>query len=557
MKKNKLSFFFYATPVVFMLLVPALQIDAQTMVKDIAAGAFNSSPVYLTAVNGTLFFQAWDATNGKELWKSDGTPGGTVLVKDIRVGAGDSNPSGLVNVNGTLYFSADDGTDGIELWKSDGSAAGTVLVKDIMPGINGSGTSSLINMNGTLYFTANDGTGTELWKSDGSSGGTVLVKDIYPGSSGSSPFDLTVVNSSLFFGATDGTHGAELWKSDGSSGGTVMVKDIFPGSAGSTFTGTYSLADINGIAYFNAENGANGFELWKSDGTDTGTVLVKDIYPGSNGSSPNNITNINGIAYFIVNDGAHGEELWKSDGSDMGTVMVKDIYPGSFGSFNDPVADLTSVNGTLYFSATDGINGSELWKSDGTDPGTVMVKDINPGSNSAMSGLFPYYTNIGGTIYFNAFGSAGNELWKSDGTIGGTVMLNDINSGNNSSYPSYLANVAGTLFFSADDGVHGIELWKYDTAAVNVNELAAEPIHLNLYPNPTHGNFLIHIQDEKSVGENREITISNAFGETIYSNSTFKQQSTNQISISGISEGIYFVKVSEMDRQTVQKLIIQ
>src|SRR5882724_1871672 len=89
----------------------SFQTNAQVMVKDIAAGALNSSPSYLINVNGTLFFQAWDATNGYELWKSDGTASGTVLVKDIRPGAGDSNPADLININGTLYFSVDDGTD--------------------------------------------------------------------------------------------------------------------------------------------------------------------------------------------------------------------------------------------------------------------------------------------------------------------------------------------------------------------------------------------------------------------------------------------------------------
>src|SRR5256885_1924875 len=108
MEKNRPFFLFYAAAANFMFFIPALHTDAQTMVKD------------------------------------------------IRPGAGDSNPSGLTDVNGTLYFSVDDGTDGIELWKSDGSAGGTMLVKDIMAGINGSGPSSLTNMNGTLYFTASD-----------------------------------------------------------------------------------------------------------------------------------------------------------------------------------------------------------------------------------------------------------------------------------------------------------------------------------------------------------------------------------------------------------------
>ena len=86
------------------------------LVHDISPGASSSSPSSLTNVNGTLFFQAFDGTNGSELWKSDGTEGGTVLVRDIWPGTSHSNPDSLTNVNGTLFFVADDGLHGQELW---------------------------------------------------------------------------------------------------------------------------------------------------------------------------------------------------------------------------------------------------------------------------------------------------------------------------------------------------------------------------------------------------------------------------------------------------------
>ena len=110
--------------------------------------------------------------------------------------------------------------------------------------------------------------------------------------------------------------------------------------------------------------------------------LVKDIYPGTVGpypynSSPNFLTDVKGTLFFIANDDPTGNELWKSDGTAAGTVLVKDIYPGPEGSRS---VFLTDVNGTLFFRADDGITGNELWKSYGTAAGTVLVKDIWPGT---------------------------------------------------------------------------------------------------------------------------------------------------------------------------------
>ncbi|MDD1474197.1 hypothetical protein MEO41_23205, partial [Dolichospermum sp. ST_sed4] len=114
--------------------------------------------------------------------------------------------------------------------------------------------------------------------------------------------------------------------------------------------------------------------------------LFKDIYTGvsygsGNSSSPSYLTVFNGSLYFRADNGINGAELWKTDGTDQGTVLVKDIYTGvSNGSANSSyLSYLTVFNSSLYFSARDG-NGAELWKTDGTDQGTVLVKDIYTGS---------------------------------------------------------------------------------------------------------------------------------------------------------------------------------
>jgi ELWxxDGT repeat protein len=82
-----------------------------------------------------LFFRAGETNTGSELWKSDGTEGGTVIVKDINPGTGSSAPFWFEGIGNTLLFGAIDGIHGQELWATDGTDSGTVMVKDINPGI--------------------------------------------------------------------------------------------------------------------------------------------------------------------------------------------------------------------------------------------------------------------------------------------------------------------------------------------------------------------------------------------------------------------------------------
>jgi ELWxxDGT repeat protein len=220
----------------------------------------------------------------------------------------------------------------------------------------------------------------------------VLVNDINPGSGYSFPSFLTVLTNTLLFQADDGVRGFELWRSDGTGPGTVLVKDIdvrAGNNAGAIYT-----AVVNGEFFFEADNVVDGFELWKSDGTDAGTVMVKDINPAPEGDSGASfLTPVNSATlYFTAFDGpvsagggGHGVELWISDGTEAGTRLVKDIWPGT--TTSNPYG-LTAMNGSLFFSADDGVHGVELWKSDGTDTGgscdpgtnagTCLVLDIKP-----------------------------------------------------------------------------------------------------------------------------------------------------------------------------------
>jgi ELWxxDGT repeat protein len=463
-----------------------------TKVKDIAA-VDGSSPDWLTGVNATLYFSADDGTNGVELWKSDGSPAGTTMVVPaggIGPAGASSIPTDLENVNGTLYFAANDGTNGFELWKSDGSSGGTTIVTpgggiNANPGPSASSAPhELTNVNGTLLFAAFTGnSGNELWKTDGTPTGTELVMDINPGNTEDPPFEdssnpgeLTSVGSTLYFSAYDGIKGAELWKSVPPYDDATMVKDINTGNAGADSSNPMELTNAGGTLYFNADDGTNGQELWKSDGTELGTTMVDDatpdagIHPGAQGSSPSSLTDVNGTLFFAADDGANGDELWRSDGTPSGTTLVEDsipgggINPGSAGSFPD---DLDNVNGTVFFAADDGTTGTEPWKSDGTPSGTKIVADGIPGANGSSP---QFFAHVNGTAFFQAVDDTnGIELWKSDGTPTGTAVvedaipgggINSIPSAAADSLPDSLTNVNGTLFFSAQDAPNNTELWK-------------------------------------------------------------------------------------------------
>ena len=459
------------------------------MVSDINPGATPSYPSQFVEVNGTLYFGARDARFGWELWKTDGSSAGTVRVKHFGADWYYQPSGGLANVDGLLFFWADNGVTGKELWRSDGTATGTILIKDILPGRVGLSIGGWESVNDTLFFSVRNGvSGQELWKSDGSTTGTVRIKSFQRTEA------LTIVGDALYIAADDGVRGMELWKSDGTESGTTLVQDIHPGSIGSN---PAFFANVGGTLYFSADEGVNGTELWKSDGTAAGTQLVRDIDPGShetfqcdyydddgdckighrethaNSSNPWWLTVANGRLFFAtLGPDLIDYELWTSDGTAQGTVRISDGSPQESGF--QSMGYLTYVNGTLFFMASDGVSGQELWKSDGTEAGTTRVRDIITG----VGGSSPrFLTNVNGTLFFTANDDAtGEELWSSDGTEVGTLLVRDIWAGPSTcaryddegycvgfvgnSNPSSLTNFNGTLYFTADDGIHGRELWK-------------------------------------------------------------------------------------------------
>jgi len=472
--------------------------------KELVAGAGGSAPTQFTNVNGVLYYAANDGAKGNELWRHDVTTN-TAVVNDVFRGTFNSSPRSLVQAGGNVFFIANNGVNGEELWKCSTNGTGAVMVKDIRTGIGASQISGMININGTLYFSAfTDENGTELWKSDGTAAGTVMVKEIAAATDSAYPSGLTNLNGTLLFTAGD-ANGHELWKSDGTAAGTVMVKNIAAGAAASIDRHTITFATSGTTAYFAANDGISGAELWKTNGTAAGTVLVKDIVTAGTGSSPAQMIDVNGLLYFVADDGTHGRELWQSNGTAAGTTLVADLntghpsFPSSeflsmtnadgklyfvlgtiqgwhlacrptptsaltiMGMTHDPANPLTAIGGTVYFAALDSNFGTELWKSDGTPAGTVMIKDIaaQPVSswNGRTWGSNPLnLINNNGTLFFTANDMVnGQELWMSDGTAAGTTLFQDFTGDAGSSHPENLTAINGRIFGSVMSEATGRE----------------------------------------------------------------------------------------------------
>ena len=311
------------------------------------------TPVVL---NGKVYFAANDGVAGVELWSTDGTAAGTQLVADIDPGAGDSNPCQLTVLGSRLYFSAS-GPAGNELWASDGTRSGTLQVIDIAPGSASASPSGLTVFNGALYFSANDGTnGWQVWKSDGSAPGTAPLANIAQGvNSLATPVGVT--NNRLFIVAQlasppqSTNFEDQLWASDGTAAGTSSLGALILGSAFLT---------NQTLAYF-AGPGAAGAEPWVSDGSTAGTHLLKDINPTAQ-STLIWFADFHGVTLFAVTDPSFGEQLWRTDGTPSGTTLISTV-PNDVPS---PYA-LTSnrhqltVGQTFFFVGNDPTTGAELY----------------------------------------------------------------------------------------------------------------------------------------------------------------------------------------------------
>lgn len=489
-----------------------------------------------------LFFDAYVQSHLPGLWYTDGTTGGTAFLYEL-VTEGQSDPVELFTYGNQLLIcgrdleTVDTEDDiGVELWISDGTTEGTRLLKDIWPGAGYGFPQGFTEMQGVVYFFAQSGTTgeTKLWKTDGTEAGTVQVSPAVVG--------LPVIeqNGTLYFRGFDELTGWELWKSDGTEAGTTLVKDVRVGSSSGS---PFNFVLFNDKLHFSVHDGY-GTQLYVSDGTEAGTYRVKDLFPGST-PDPNfrpdvqHLTVHNGRLYFTADDGIHGRELWVTDGTEAETVLVKDINPGTGHGLNASGAGLVPLGNELYFAANDGVHGKELWKSDGTEEGTVLVKDILEGTGTTsrhVAGLKPF----NGKLYFSAMeNTSGSKLFESDGTAGGTLPVAPTDATND--YPiehSLSATVfENGLFFTADFHGTGQKLWRYGGEITNaVSAAAAVSPGILVYPSPSSGRMHIRFPHV----DNWQVRLYNMQGAVVFSG-TINQQESMLLNSENNPAGIYTV----------------
>lgn len=478
--------------------------QALLLLLDAEPGAAGSAPSALTDVSGTLFFRA---TRGgvPELHRSDGTAQGTsrvVLSSALQAGE-------LAAFGTSALLAADDGANGMELWRSSGSELGTGLVRNIRPDHGGSEPEGLTAWNGSLYFSAEDGvTGRELWRFHPVDGASLL--DVFIGSPSSLPADLVDGGARLLFTASDPSFGRELWATDGTEAGTAVLRDLRPG-VGSSVLHPAELTRAGASFFFVADDGTgSGRELWKTDGTADGTLLVKDVWPGTESSFPTGLFAAGTSLWFVAEDGESPFPLpFRSDGTPAGTgpAGLLNCIPGEW--VTDP-AWFAELDGTAVFSASSEGYGRELFR---WDPVGGCTRRLRGSGAAAWDSNPTAFTVHAGAGFFGARDDSGRHgLWRTDGTSAGTARVAAVGSLGEGAVSSTVS-VGGLLFFVGNDEVHGPELWTSDGTAGGTRMVKdAHPGPLGsmdgsaLFPLPARGHVLYAAADGAA---GRELWISN------------------------------------------------
>lgn len=436
---------------------------------DALVYAEGSTPQSLSWQGDTLYFSAELPDQGREPWSSDGSTAGTKQIADLIIGRGGSHPMNFISVGNMTYFSAFSLDSGRELWVTDGTSVGTLLVSDIISGTESSDPIPLIAIGNKLLLTVSTpGTGRELWVSDGTQNGTEMLADAYAG-----PGAYQFSNFVTFGGKVIYTvkSNAQLWSTDGTPTGTQRLVGA-SGYAKTEFGGQLYVTNGNQLyrlssptatpdVIANASNPIStvastdnllyfqsGTELWRTDATLNGTFAIS-AYTGDLRSK---FATVKDRLYFLTATNQTSQLYWTT-GSDETTSLVTEL-PG-----------LAIIYGAVNYRVLLNI-GLTLWSSDGTAAGTNSL-DVYFTSQTIYDLANDY-------MYFSRYpeGFFGHELWRTDGTVSGTLLVKDIHTANpkKGSVDTNMSVINDRLIFSDYLGVYAID------AGTVKRQSAAQPI---------------------------------------------------------------------------------
>jgi len=413
------------------------------LAADVDPGPSSSRPSKLTAVGDSVYFYADGGPDRQGLWRTNGRL--TQLVRPV----GDPDLriywTEKVAFQGRLYLMGSETGNNYRLWRTV-PGGGRIEPVPGWPKELKAGSKPTV-ANGLLFFRGGDGRHkNELWKYDGERAS--LVKDINPGPAGSFPGYITGLGNQVIFNATDGVHGGELWRSDGTASGTRMIGEINPGAKG---TNMAWLTRVGDSVYLTADTPGHWLEPWRTDGEQLGLVAAE--HEGPEWDNITSFAGLGGKVYFTANN-----ELWESDDAwpeaEVHPIADDPDFPTT--AKNAPVA----AGNRIFFAsfAGDWTGTMQSWPS--FYDGEKIVTLTDPEEEFDYPWGYPqFFKEFGGRVFFvGADTLHGTELRVVSGRH--YRLFADILEGDSSSRPRGFARSKHFMYFVADDGIHGREIWR-------------------------------------------------------------------------------------------------
>lgn len=482
-----------------------------SLLKDINPGKNSSiKPSFSEAsviINNTLYFIASDGSSAGEIWKTDGTPGGTEKVTNFL----NSSISKLTLVGENFYFLIKR-KDSLQVWISNGTESGTKIVKENLPIWNTPTFQGKCNNLFIFTFQPYGTNDSRVWRSDGTSDGTYPITEEIDGN-GAGPGGTSALtqyiefNNELYFVSRHYLH-----KTDGTVENTINIKTLH--SASTSLIEYADVVESNGKLYFSFYDADNNWLfIWESDGTASGSNLIYDKWGSRYFMTSNLLANDSSLIFCGVNN-TGGTSLIELRLTDNSVNYIKELQDSTerpfifwdtydlcnIQSINDDkifcsspktryqrkgwisglteettnnvevldgVLNVFNYQNSIYFAKKSDMEGSELWKSDTTHENFYLLSNINKSkygldNNSLLS--------LNSNLIFTADnGAIGNEIWKYNGTVN---LLKDIRKGSSGSYSRSFVLYNNSIYFTSEDSIHGHELWR-----TNGTESGTEIVH--------------------------------------------------------------------------------